>query len=114
LGATPTRDTLLQFFHSSTVDLQGSNNYVGMADEAVDKLVEIAAAAQNREDFVVAMKALDRVLRARLDWIPNWDTPNHRVAYWNKFGFREPKPDYGFPVEALWWYDEAKAKAIGK
>ena len=114
LGATPTRDTLVQFFHSSTVDLQGSNNYVGMADEAVDKLVEIAAAAQNREDFVVAMKALDRVLRARLDWIPNWDTPNHRVAYWNKFGFREPKPDYGFPVEALWWYDEAKAKAIGK
>ena len=114
LGATPSRDTLLQFFHSSTVDLQGGNNYVGMADEAVDQLVEIAAKADNREDFVVAMKALDRVLRARLDWIPNWDSPNHRVAYWNKFGFREPKPDYGFPVEALWWYDEEKAKAIGK
>ena len=30
------------------------------------------------------------------------------------FGFKEPKPDFGFPVEALWWFDEDKAKAIGK
>ena len=30
------------------------------------------------------------------------------------FGFKEPKPDFGFPVESLWWFDEDKAKAIGK
>lgn len=114
LGATPTRDTLIQFFHSSTANLPGSNNYVGMADEAVDQLVDIAARADNRQDFTIAMKCLDRVLRARLDWIPNWGSANRRVAFWDKFGFREPKPDYGFPVEALWWYDEEKAKAIGK
>src|SRR5690606_9721198 len=48
LGATPTRDTLLQFFHSSTVGVQGSNNYVGMADDAVDQLVETAANANER------------------------------------------------------------------
>jgi microcin C transport system substrate-binding protein len=30
------------------------------------------------------------------------------------YGFSEPKPDYGFPVEALWWFDEEKARAIGK
>ncbi len=24
------------------------------------------------------------------------------------------KPDYGFPVEQLWWYDESKAKAAGR
>ena len=60
------------------------------------------------------MRALDRVLRARADWIPNWYSANHRVAFWDMFGFKEPKPDYGFPVEALWWYDKDKAKAIGK
>lgn len=114
LGATPSRETLVQLFHSQSVDIQGSNNYVGMADPAVDQLVELAASADNREDFTIAMKSLDRVLRARLDWIPNWSAANHRVAYWDKFGFKEPKPDYGFPVEALWWYDEEKAKAIGK
>jgi microcin C transport system substrate-binding protein len=57
---------------------------------------------------------LDRVLRARQDWIPNWYLANHRIAYWDMFGFKEKKPDYGFPVEALWWVDEEKAKAIGK
>jgi microcin C transport system substrate-binding protein len=30
------------------------------------------------------------------------------------FGFREPKPDFGFPVETMWWYDKDKAAAIGK
>jgi microcin C transport system substrate-binding protein len=30
------------------------------------------------------------------------------------FGYRDPKPDYGFPVERLWWFDAEKAKAIGK
>jgi microcin C transport system substrate-binding protein len=30
------------------------------------------------------------------------------------FGFKEPKPDYGFPVETMWWFDKDKAAAIGK
>jgi microcin C transport system substrate-binding protein len=60
------------------------------------------------------MHALDRVLRARRDWIPNWHLANHRSAYWDMFGFKKPKPDYGFPVETLWWVDEEKARAIGK
>jgi microcin C transport system substrate-binding protein len=49
-----------------------------------------------------------------MDWIPNWHSANHLVAFWDMFGFKEPKPDYGFPVEALWWFDKDKAKAIGK
>ena len=64
--------------------------------------------------MISAMRSLDRVLRARRDWIPNWYSANHRVAHWDMFGFKEPKPDYGFPVEAMWWFDEAKAAAIGK
>ena len=30
------------------------------------------------------------------------------------FGFVEPKPDYGFPAEILWWFDKEKAVKIGK
>jgi len=54
------------------------------------------------------------VLRVRMDWIPSWYSPSHRNAFWDMFGFREPKPDYGFAPESLWWFDEQKAKAIGK
>ena len=90
------------------------NNLPGTVDPAVDALIDAVGAAENRDDLTVAMRALDRVLRARMDWIPNWYSANHMAAFWDMFGFKEPKPDFGFPVEALWWFDEDKAKAIGK
>jgi len=112
--ATPTRDEIEATFHSRAATLPGSSNLAGIADPAVDALVEAAGRAESREDLITALRALDRVLRARLDWIPNWYLPNHRAAFWDMFGFKEPKPDFGFPVEAMWWFDKDKAAAIGK
>ena len=114
LGATPTRESLALFFGSNSRDRPGSYNFPGMASEAIDALIEAAAKAKSRDDLVTAMRALDRVLRWRLDWLPNINTDVRRAAYWNMFGFKEQKPDYGWPVERLWWLDEAKARAIGK
>ncbi len=114
LSPTPTRSSLESMFHSNAADLPGSNNLPGTRDEAVDALIEAAGRAEDRDQLVTALRALDRVQRARRDWIPNWHSASHRSAYWDMFGFDEPKPDYGFPVESLWWYDEEKAKAIGK
>lgn len=112
--ASPARDELAGLFHSSSAALNGSRNLPGTSDPATDRLIAIAAAASTRADLTIALKALDRVLRARRDWIPNWHAANHRTAYWDMFGFAEPKPDYGFPVETLWWLDKQKADAIGK
>ncbi len=111
---TPTRSQLNNSFGSDAADVGSSRNYPGTKSPAVDALIETAAKAETRAELVTAIRALDRVLRARLDWIPNWYAATHKAAYWDMFGFREPKPDYGFPVEALWWRDEEKAKAIGK
>ncbi len=111
--ASPTRDELLGVFHSDAATRSGSRNLPGTVDKGVDALVDAVGRAENRDDLTTAMRALDRVLRARMDWIPNWFAANHRAAFWDTFGFKEPKPDYGFPVEALWWWDEAKAEAIG-
>lgn len=113
-GGTPTRASLANTFHSSAADLPSSRNYPGTKSPAVDALIDIAGRAETREEFTIAMRALDRVLRARRDWIPNWNAANHRAAFWDMFGFKEPKPDYGFTVEEMWWLDEEKAKAIGK
>ena len=114
LSATPTVDDLEQLFHSSSAEVPGSRNLPGTADPAVDALLVAVGKAEDRPSLVAAIRALDRVLRARRDWIPNWHTANHRAAYWNIYGFKEPKPDYGFPVESLWWFDADKARAIGK
>jgi microcin C transport system substrate-binding protein len=114
LGATPTSDDLEQFFHSKAANLSGSRNLPGTADPAIDALLGHVGAAKDRKSLVSAVRALDRVLRARRDWIPNWHAANHRAAYWDMYGFKEPKPDYGFPVESLWWFEADKARAIGK
>ncbi|MBO0905755.1 extracellular solute-binding protein [Jiella sonneratiae] len=114
LGATPTKESLALFFGSNSKDRPGSYNYPGMASDAVDKLIDKAGAAQSREELVTAIRVLDRVLRWRLDWLPNINTDVRRAAYWDIFGFKEPKPDYGWPVERLWWIDPDKAKALGK
>lgn len=111
---TPTRSQLNNTFGSDAADVGSSRNYPGTKSSAVDALIEIAGRAETRAELVTAIRALDRVLRARRDWIPNWYAATHRAAYWDMFGFKDPKPDYGWPVESLWWRDEEKAKAIGK
>lgn len=114
IGATPSADSLETLYSSRAADRPGTRNYPGTKSPAIDALVAAAGAAQSRDELVTALRALDRVLRARLDWIPTYYLANHRAAYWDMFGFVEQKPDYGFPVEALWWFDKDKAAKIGK
>jgi microcin C transport system substrate-binding protein len=113
-GALPSEESLRQLFHSRAADLPSSRNLPGTRDPVVDELVAMVGRAESQDELTLVMRVLDRVLRARCDWIPTYHAPNHKAAYWDMFGFDEPKPDYGFPVEMLWWYDEEKAKAIGK
>lgn len=111
---TPTREGMDGIFHSKSATLPGSRNLPGTADPAIDALVDAIDRAENREQLTNVLRALDRVLRSRMDWIPSWYSANHRVAFWDMFGFKEPKPDYGFATETLWWFDKDKAAAIGK
>ena len=114
IGATPSADGLETLYHSRAASRPGTRNYPGTQSPAIDALVAAAGRADSRKDLVTALRALDRVLRARLDWIPTYYLANHRAAYWDMFGFVEQKPDFGFPVEALWWFDKDKAAKIGK
>jgi microcin C transport system substrate-binding protein len=111
---TPTRESMDGIFHSKSAKLNGSRNLPGTEDPAVDALVEAIDRVASRRELTAVLNALDRVLRVRMDWIPSWYSPSHRNAFWDMFGFKEPKPDYGFAPESLWWFDEDKAKAIGK
>jgi microcin C transport system substrate-binding protein len=111
--SNPTSEGMRQYFHSDTAGRRGSHNYPGIRDAGVDALVERIEAAGSREELITVMRALDRVLRAGFFWIPNWHSANHRVAMWDRYGWPEPKPDYFYPVERLWWFDADKARAAG-
>ncbi|QND66948.1 ABC transporter substrate-binding protein [Mesorhizobium loti] len=114
IGATPTDDSLQMLYDSRMAKIPGQRNYPGTESKAIDAMIVAAGKAKSRIELVTALRALDRALRARLDWIPTYYLANHRVAYWDMFGFVEQKPDFGFPVETLWWFDKGKAAKIGK
>ena len=112
--SSPTAEAMRNFFHSKSSRRKGSYNMSGIQDPAVDELIEVLATVKTRNELTIVMQSLDRVLRAHQFWIPNWFSANHRVAMWDRFGWNDPKPDYEFPVERLWWYDPAKDANINK
>jgi microcin C transport system substrate-binding protein len=105
---------LRAYFHSSSAEAQGSQNTAGVADPAVDELIEVIERAESRERLTSAVKALDRVLRAMHIWVPQWHKPAHHLAYWDIYGRPpvEQKPSYARGVLDLWWVDPEKAERL--
>ena len=110
-SATP-GDSLRSFFSSQAASLHGSNNLAGMADPAIDALIDAIVAADSRPDLVTACRALDRVIRAGRYWIPNWYKASHWIAYWDVFGHPPVQPRYFRGIPDTWWHDPAKAAKI--
>ncbi len=111
LGLTP-GEAMRSTFGSEAASLPGSHNLSGIANEAVDALIEKALVADTREELTFICRAIDRILRSGQYWVPMWNKPNHLVAYWNVFGRPERGPRYDMGVPAIWWHDEEKAKRI--
>lgn len=110
-SATP-GDSLRTFFSSQAAALKGSQNLAGIAEPAIDALIDRIVAADNRRDLTTACRALDRVLRAGRYWIPHWYKPAHWIAYWDVFDRPAVKPRYARGIPETWWYDAKKASKI--
>lgn len=103
---------LQSYFSSQAANTSGSLNLSGIADPAVDALVDRVIAAKDREALTLAARALDRVLRAGHYWVPHWYKASHTIAYWDRFSRPQKKPDYDRGILDTWWYDEDKARAL--
>ncbi|MGA7232315.1 MAG: extracellular solute-binding protein [Xanthobacteraceae bacterium] len=101
-------DSLRSFFSSQAAGLKGSNNLAGIADPAVDALIETIIAAGSRAALVTACRTLDRVIRSGRYWISNWDKASHWIAYWDVFGRPPAQPRYFRGIPDIWWYDSDK------
>jgi len=97
---------LMNMFYSTSASMKGSRNMPGINDPVVDALVMEIIQAKDREQVVIASRALDRVLLYGEYLVPNWYINVHRVAYWNKFGIPKTQPLYYDPVNWMlkaWW-----------
>jgi microcin C transport system substrate-binding protein len=102
---------LRTLFGSESAAAKGSNNLSGLHDPVVDALIEKVIAAPDRETLEIRVRALDRVLRARHIWVPNWYKGSHWLAYWDVFGKPAEKPPYDRGTD-YWWWDQAKYEAL--
>jgi microcin C transport system substrate-binding protein len=113
-GGSTTPGADLRIVYTSQAAAQNATrNLAGIADPAVDSLVETIASAQSRTELNAACRALDRVLRAGHYWAPMWYRDTYWVAYWDAFARPERQPRLGVGAPGTWWWDEAKAKSIG-
>ncbi len=98
-----------EYWGSESVDRQGSRNYAGIADPAIDILIRKIVFAPNREDQVAAIKAMDRVLLANHYVVPMFYSGEEKIAYWKRIGHPDKLPEYGIGFPDAWF-----AKQPGK
>lgn len=99
------------YWGSESADQEGTRNYMGMKDPAVDAVIGHLVAATDREALVTAIHALDRLLLNGHYVVPLYYLSEDRVAYWNRLGRPEVTPTYGRVFET-WWEDPVKAAAL--
>lgn len=99
---------------SAAADALGSRNIAGVSNPAVDALIVKIESAKSREELDVAVKALDRVLRAMHIWVPQWYKPSHTIAYFDIFErpYTDTPPKTSLGELSIWWYNPEKAAAL--
>lgn len=111
LRSTPSVE-LRSFWSSEAAKTDGSANLAGINHPVIDALITKAIEAKSRKELEVALRALDRVLRAGHYWVPQWYKAAHHIAHWDKFSRPATKPRYDRGVVDTWWYDAAKAAKL--
>jgi len=95
-------------FGSKAAGVEGSGNYPGLQNPAVDALITRMTSARTKEELLPACRALERVIAHSHVLIPQWTAGTHRMAYSAK---RLAKPEGDMPPYAqgegwvmdTWW-----------
>ncbi len=90
---------------STSANAEGAYNIAGVASPAVDAMISAMLAAETSEDFVAAVRALDRVLISGFYVVPLYYAPETWIAYSSKLGRPHVTPLFGVDL-AAWWRRE--------
>lgn len=119
----PSPALLSSSYSSSQADIEGSANYGGLKDPALDAAIDAMNHAATKEAFLDATRAFDRVLMHQRYFIPWSRRPAFNSAWWDRFGIPERPPRYftlladtnnARPWPILTWWDKtngARAEA---
>ena len=95
---------LMRFWHSSQVDVKGSQNYAGLQDKIVDNLVTKITNAKNKKQLIYYCQKFDKYMLENFFTIPQWYSDSYRILY--KSNIKQPKklPKYSLGFDS-WWSD---------
>ncbi len=92
---------------SSTRDRQGSENFAGVADPDIDRLIDAILRARSDAEFQTAIRAYDRLLISGHYLVPLYFSPLQRVACRARIGHPDKLPLYGIQL-STWWDNSAQ------
>jgi microcin C transport system substrate-binding protein len=95
------------FWGTEAADREGSQNLIGVKSPAIDKLIDHVIFAKDRAELVAATQALDRTLQWNEFVVPQWYSPNVRIAYWDRYGQPKVLPGLTPGFLQVWWFDQA-------
>ena len=102
-----------EYFGSESADRDGSSNYAGIKNPAVDTLIKRVVFAKDRGELLAATRALDRVLMWNHYVVPMWSINVSRIARWDRFGKPDKLPEYNIGFPDIWWFDKDRAAKVG-
>lgn len=97
------------YWGAEGAETPGTRNLMGMRQPAADAMIDRMLNARTREDFVHAVRALDRVLMAGRYVIPIWQYDVGRIAHIRQLRFPDSLPVYGDRLGFMpdvWWYQD--------
>ena len=89
---------------SKAADVEGSLNYPGVKNPAVDATIDALLRALTPEDFTAAVRALDRVLMSGDYVLPLFHLPRVWVAHWSWLRHPAALPLGGYDLDS-WWIE---------
>ena len=92
------------YWSSPAADTNNTRNYMGVKSPAVDAMIAAMLRVEGREDFVAAVRALDRVLISGSYSVPLFHPPGQWVARWTRIAHPEKSALMGYVWES-WWYE---------
>lgn len=90
------------YWGAQTANQPGGRNWAGVADPAVDAVIDALGAAKDRDELVAAARALDRILMWNRYVLPLYHDPGQRLARWTRVARPDIVPVYGLSLETLW------------
>ena len=94
------------YWGCDTRDTQGSRNLMGACHPAIEAMIGRMLTSDSQDDYVAAVRALDRVLTAQRYVVPFFHNPVSRIAHSAELRFPDVIPIYGDWIgwqPDVWW-----------